>query len=154
MAKKMTNNEQGFTLIELIVVIVVLGILAAFAYSRYTTVARDARISAVNGLAGGLRSAVALVQGQYLISGTNPVTMYDTTTVAVGTVGAAAGVPTGAAAGIGNALRDASIAVAGSGWTVTYGSPTTYRPTPPNVATCQASYDPTTGNVTTTIAGC
>jgi MSHA pilin protein MshA len=148
------KNEKGFTLIELIVVIVVLGILAAFAYSRYTTVARDARIAAVNGLAGGLRSAVALVQGQYLISGTNPVVMFDTTTVAVGTVGAAAGVPTGAAAGIGNALRDPSIGAAGSGWTVVYGATTTYRPTPPNLATCQAAYTAANGNVTTTITGC
>jgi MSHA pilin protein MshA len=148
MAKKMVKNEKGFTLIELIVVIVVLGILAAFAYSRYTTVARDARISAVNGLAGGLRSAVALVQGQYLISGTNPVTMYDGTTVAVGTVGAAAGVPTGALAGIGNAMRDTT------GFTVAYAATTTYRPTPPNLATCQASYNSANGVVTTTTTGC
>ncbi len=148
MAKKIVKNEKGFTLIELIVVIVVLGILAAFAYSRYTTVARDARISAVNGLAGGLRSAVALVQGQYLISGTNPVVMFDGTTVAVGVAGAATGVPTGAAAGIGNAMRDTT------GFTVTYAATTTYRPTPPNLATCQASYDSTNGNVTTATGGC
>ncbi|MBI5043778.1 MAG: prepilin-type N-terminal cleavage/methylation domain-containing protein [Nitrospirae bacterium] len=151
----MVKNEKGFTLIELIVVIVVLGILAAFAYSRYTTAVRDARISAVNGVAGGLRSAVALVQGQYLITGTNPVTMYDTTTVAVGTVGAAAGVPTGAVAGIGNAMRQ-DLSVAGSGWTVAYvaGGISTFRPTPPNLATCQAAYTDTNGNVTTATGGC
>ena len=66
MAKKMVKNEKGFTLIELVIVIVVLGILAAFAVSRYTNMAQSARIAAVNGMAGGLRGAVALVQGQYL----------------------------------------------------------------------------------------
>ena len=149
------KNEKGFTLIELIVVIVVLGILAAFAYARYTTMVRDARVAAVNGLAGGLRSAVALVQGQYLISGVNPVVMFDTTTVAVGTVGAAAGVPTGAVAGIGSALRQ-DLQLAGSGWTVVYtlGGVSTFRPNPPNLATCQATYTDTTGAVAVTITGC
>lgn len=150
----LNKNEKGFTLIELIVVIVVLGILAAAAYSRYTSMASDARVAAVNGLAGGLRGAVALVQGQYLATGagTSPVTMLDGTTVAVST-GSAGGIPTGTAAGIGNALRDTT------GFVINYTVPTavTYRPTAMAlVATCQASYNGTTGIVTVTAstAGC
>jgi MSHA pilin protein MshA len=143
------KNEKGFTLIELVVVIVVLGILAAFAVSRYTNLAQQARISAVNGMAGGLRGAVALVQGQYLAIGNitatgTPVAMLDGTTVAVST-GAAGGIPTGTAAGIGNAMRDTS------GFTINYAVPTavTFRPTNGGSATCQAVYNGTTGAVTT-----
>ena len=143
------KNEKGFTLIELVVVIVILGILAAFAVSRYTNMAQSARISAVNGLAGGLRGAVAIVQGQYLINGNIAavtVTMLDGTVVAVN-AGVAGGIPTGAVGGIGNAMRDTS------GFNVVYGSPTTYRPTNGGSATCQASYAPATGIVTVTTTG-
>ncbi len=146
------KNEKGFTLIELVIVIVVLGILAAFAVSRYTNMAQSARIAAVNGLAGGLRGAVAVVQGQYLITGNigatgTPVTMLDGTTVAV-SIGAAGGIPTGAAAGIGAAIRDYS------GFTPTWGAPTLFWPTNGGSATCQASYAPATGIVTVTTTGC
>ena len=145
------RNQKGFTLIELVVVIVVLGILAAFAVSRYVNMAQQARIAAVNGMAGGLRGAVALVQGQYLVLGlgTTPVTMLDGTTVAVST-GVTGGIPTGAAAGIGNAMRDTS------GFTINYAVPTavTFRPTNGGSATCQAAYNGTTGIVTTSTGGC
>ena len=151
MAKKMVRNEKGFTLIELVIVIVVLGILAAFAVSRYTNMAQSARIAAVNGMAGGLRGAVALVQGQYLAlgAGTTPVTMLDGTTVAV-SIGAAGGIPTGTAAGIGNAMRDTS------GFTINYAVPTavTFWPTNGGSATCTATYNGTTGAVTTNTTVC
>lgn len=142
------KNEKGFTLIELVIVIVVLGILAAFAVSRYTTMTSDARVAAVNGLAGGLRGAVALVQGQYLVNGNTAattVTMLDSTVVTVSS-GAAGGIPVGTALGIGNAMRDTT------GFTINYTVPTavTYRPTNGGSATCQASYNGTTGIVTVT----
>jgi len=65
----MVRTHKGFTLIELVVVIVILGILAAFAIPRYVNTTTDARIAAVNGLAGGLRSAVSLAKAKYQIVG-------------------------------------------------------------------------------------
>ena len=76
----MRNRQQGFTLVELVVVIVILGILAAIAIPRYASYTREARIAALNGLAGAIRSSVAVVQARYVATGatTSPVTMTDT----------------------------------------------------------------------------
>ena len=68
----MRNRQSGFTLIELVVVITILGILAAFAIPRFTQLDGQARIAAVNALAGSLQSASALAHAQYLASGTAP----------------------------------------------------------------------------------
>jgi MSHA pilin protein MshA len=97
----MRKQQQGFTLVELVVVIVVLGILAAIAIPRYANYTREARIASLNGLAGALRSAVGLVQARYVAAGTgtSPVTLADGSTVVVST-GAAGGIPTVAVAGI------------------------------------------------------
>lgn len=148
------KKQAGFTLVELIVVIVVLGILAATALPKFVNVSTEARVASLNGIAGALRSSVALVQAKYYASGatTSPVTMADgVTTVAVGTSGAAAGIPTGAAAGIGQALQSLD------GFTPDYTTATavTFRPTNGGSATCQVTYNGSTGLVSTpTTSGC
>lgn len=143
------SRQNGFTLVELVIVIVILGLLAAVALPRFINITTDARLASLNGVAGGIRSAVALARAQYVTAGSTGATSIDMSgqpvTVNSGVNG---GIPTGDAAGIGTAIPNPD------GFTVTYGATTAYTPVSGGSATCQVEYAAGTGLVTVRSTGC
>lgn len=124
----MKASQKGFTLIELVVVITILGILAAFAIPRFAGLETSARIAALNGLAGSIRSASALAHSVALVNGvtTGNISMEGQT------VTVSNGYPTADAAGIEAALQDLTgFSQAGGVFTMSD------APTP---ATCSVTY--------------
>lgn len=150
------NKQAGFTLVELVVVIVILGLLAATALPKFINVTNNARVSSLNGVAGGLRSAASLARAQYVLNGNNGATTVvmdgQNVTVLSETANAGrGGRPAGTAAGISAAMPNPD------GYTVTYaGGVATYRPTSGGSATCQARYTANAAGdpVVVTITGC
>ena len=70
--KKNTYKVQGFTLIELVIVIILLGLLAAAALPRLLNATDEAEIAALEGVAGGFSTGVAIAHGQWAADGNTP----------------------------------------------------------------------------------
>ncbi|GGB62788.1 prepilin-type N-terminal cleavage/methylation domain-containing protein [Shewanella inventionis] len=82
----MKLKQQGFSLIELVIVIVILGLLAATAIPRFLNVTDDAEDASVDGVAGGLATAVSFVRAQWEVDGrSNTSVVLDGTTVSLDT---------------------------------------------------------------------
>ena len=64
----LTNKQQGFTLIELVVVIVILGILAVTAAPKFIDLTSDARASVMEGVEGAINSATDMAHAKALVS--------------------------------------------------------------------------------------
>jgi MSHA pilin protein MshA len=150
---KIVREHKGFTLIELVIVIVILGILAAVAIPRYIRIVGEARIAAVNGMAGGLRSATMLAKAKYMVVGNNALGTVDMDGTPVDVM-AGSGVPLGTQAGIVTAITDTA------GFGVVVAAPqVTFQPTNGGSGTCGVVYSgPTTSVtpavITTTVTGC
>jgi MSHA pilin protein MshA len=68
-----TGNQQGFTLIELVVVIVILGILAVTAAPKFIDLQDDARTSTLSAIKASIESVKALTYSKSLIAGNETV---------------------------------------------------------------------------------
>jgi MSHA pilin protein MshA len=132
------NTPQGgFTLIELVVVIVILGILAAFAIPRFVNISTQARASAVQGIAGTLRSGSALAHGLALAT-PGQAGAAGTVNMEGNAIALVWGYPAASATGILRTLNDPTCCTAAypSATTATF----TAANAPANAATCQVTY--------------
>jgi len=71
-----TSVQRGFTMIEFVVIIVILGLLAAFAVPKFMGLENQARVDALNGMTGNIRSAANMAHGVWLANGNvTPITV-------------------------------------------------------------------------------
>lgn len=67
------RSSAGFTLIELVIVIVILGVLAVTAAPRFLDLSSDARVAALESLAGEMQSTINLARAKARAQGLRPV---------------------------------------------------------------------------------
>jgi len=124
----MRTTARGFTLIELVVVITILGILAAFAVPKFLSLDTAARVAAVQGLGGSVRSATALAHSMSLVN--NGVVTMDGAAITM-----VNGYPAATALGIQATLQDTS------GFSFVAGPPYLFQKIgAATLANCQVSY--------------
>ncbi len=71
MGSQVKNNENGFTLIELIMVIVILGIISAVAIPKFLSLSDSAKLSAARGVGGAISSSISAEHSDWLINGSS-----------------------------------------------------------------------------------
>ncbi len=64
------SDEEGFTLVEILIIIIIIGILAAVAIPKYSDMRKDAADAAAKTLLAALRTSNELIYAKQMLAGT------------------------------------------------------------------------------------